>query len=161
MAAIDKIYINKFEDYLLFKDWCNNQPKIKDKYGSEYSISNYIYQWKSFEDNKDYPIFRAPYYIDAYLIRNCPFDFIQDELKLNYGYKSQEWINDAYNAVMNRNEENKNLYTWLKPDDFKIINGVVTLLNKPISDYELIDTCTYPIPEKYMKWNPETKTGIK
>ena len=30
-----------------------------------------------------------------------------------------------------------------------------------ISDYELIDTCTYPIPEKYMKWNPETKTGIK
>ena len=35
MAAIDKIYINKFEDYLLFKEWCNNQPKIKDKYGSE------------------------------------------------------------------------------------------------------------------------------
>ena len=30
-----------------------------------------------------------------------------------------------------------------------------------ISDYKLIDTCTYPIPEKYMKWNPETKTGIK
>lgn len=30
-----------------------------------------------------------------------------------------------------------------------------------VSDYELIDTCTYPIPEKYMKWNPETKTGIK
>ena len=25
----------------------------------------------------------------------------------------------------------------------------------------MIDTCTYPIPEKYMKWNPETKTGIK
>ena len=138
MAAIDKIYINKFEDYLLFKDWCNNQPKIKDKYGSECSISDYLYQWKSFEDNKEYPIFRAPYYIDAYLIRNCPFDFIQDELKLNYGYKSQEWINDAYNTVMNRNDENKNFYTWLKPEDFKIVNGVVTLLNKPISDYELI-----------------------
>ena len=135
MAAIDKIYINKFEDYLLFKDWCNNQPKIKDKYGSECSITDYLYQWKSFEDNKEYPIFRAPYYIDAYLIRNCPFDFIQDELKLNYGYKSQEWIRKAYNAVMNRNNENKNFYTWLKPYDFRIVNGVVTLRNKPISDY--------------------------
>ena len=58
MAAIDKIYINKFEDYLLFKDWCNNQPKIKDKYGSECSISDYLYQWKSFEDNKEYPILK-------------------------------------------------------------------------------------------------------
>ena len=84
MAAIDKIYINKFEDYLLFKEWCNKQPKIKDKYGSECSISDYLYQYDSFKEGGSYPIFRASYYIDAYLIRNCPFDFIQDELKLNY-----------------------------------------------------------------------------
>ena len=138
MAAIDKIYIDKFENYLLFKEWCNKQPKIKDKYGTECSISDYLYQYDSFKDDGSYPIFNAPYYIDAYLIRNCPFDFIQDELKLNYGYRSQEWINDAYNAVMNRNNKNKNFYTWLKPDDFKIVDGVVTMPNGPISDYELI-----------------------
>lgn len=138
MAAIDKIYVDKFEDYLLFKEWCKEQPKIKDKYDNECSLLNYLYQWESFKDDKAYPIFNAPYHIDAYLIRNCPFDFIQDELKLNYGYKSQKWIDDAYNAVMNRNEENKDFYTWLTPDDFKIVNGIITMPNEPISDYELI-----------------------
>ena len=137
MAAIDKIYVDKFENYILFKEWCNKQSKIKDKYGYECSISDYLYQHDSFKDGRSYPIFNAPYYIDAYLIRNCPFDFIQDELKLNYGYKSQEWIDEAYNTVMNRNADN-NSYSWLKPDDFKIVNGVVTMPNGPISDYELI-----------------------
>lgn len=138
MAAIDRIYVDKFEDYLLFKEWCEKQPKLKDKYGTECSISNYLYKWESFEDGDVYPIFSAPYYIDAYLIRNCPFDFIQDELKLNYGYRTQEWIDEAYNAVMNRNWDNIDFYTWLKPDDFKIVDGVVTMPNEPISDYELI-----------------------
>ena len=145
MAAIDKIYVSKFEDYLLFKEWCKEQPKIKDKYGNECSISYYLYQWESFKDDEFYPILNAPYYIDAYLIRNCPFDFIQDGLKLNYGYKSQEWIDEAYNVVMNRNDKNKNFYTWLKPDDFKIVDGVVTMPKEPISDYELIkDGKLYP-----------------
>ena len=139
MAAIDKIYVNKFEDYLLFKEWCEKQPKIKDKYGNECPISDYIFHYDSFKwENTSYPIIDAPYYVDAYIIRNCPFDFIQDELKFNYGYRTQEWIDKAYNAVMNRNEENKNFYTWLKPDDFKIVDGVVTMPNEPISDYELI-----------------------
>lgn len=136
MAAIDKIYVNTFEEYKLFKDWCEQQPKIKDKYGTEGSLTDYLYGWGKFEGNR--PIFMAPYYIDAYLIRNCPFDFIQDELKFNYGYKSQEQIDDIYNIVMNRNDENKHFYTWLSPDDFKIVDGVITMPNEPISDYELI-----------------------
>ena len=145
MAAIDKIYVSKFKDYLLFKEWCKEQPKIKDKYDNECSISYYLYQWESFKDDEFYPILNAPYYIDAYLIRNCPFDFIQDGLKLNYGYKSQEWIDEAYNVVMNRNDKNKNLYSWLKPDDCKIVDGVVTIPKEPISDYELIkDGKLYP-----------------
>ena len=52
MAAIDKIYVDKFEDYLLFKEWCKKQPKIKDKYGNECSILDYLYQWESFKDDK-------------------------------------------------------------------------------------------------------------
>ena len=43
MAAIDKIYVSKFEDYLLFKEWCGKQPKIKDKYGSECSLLDYLF----------------------------------------------------------------------------------------------------------------------
>ena len=91
MAAIDKIYVSKFEDYLLFKEWCKEQPKIKDKYGNECSISYYLYQWESFKDDEFYPILNAPYYIDAYLIRNCPFDSIQHNLNINHAYKSHKW----------------------------------------------------------------------
>ena len=104
MAAIDKIYVNKFEDYLLFKEWCKEQPKIKDKYGKECSISDYLFHYDSFKENGSHPIMSAPYYIDAYIIRNCPFDFIQDELKLNYLYRTEEWIDESYNSVMNRND---------------------------------------------------------
>ena len=43
MAAIDKIYVDKFENYILFKEWCNKQSKIKDKYGYECSISDKFY----------------------------------------------------------------------------------------------------------------------
>ena len=38
MAAIDKIYVDSFEKYKLFKDWCMTQPKLKDKYGKETSL---------------------------------------------------------------------------------------------------------------------------
>ena len=153
MAAIDKIYVNKFEDYLLFKEWCKEQPKIKDKYGKECSISDYLFHYDSFKENGSHPIMSAPYYIDAYIIRNCPFDFIQDELKINYGYRTQEWIDEAYNAVMNRNDENKYFYTWLKPDDFKVVDGVVTMPNEPISDYELIkDGKLFTTPQTQKKY---------
>ena len=45
MAAIDKIYIDSFEKYKLFKDWCLYQPKIKDKYGKETSLINYVFNY--------------------------------------------------------------------------------------------------------------------
>ena len=38
-------------------------------------------------------MFMAPYYVDAFLIRNCPFEFIQNELQLNYG--------DSYELIKN------------------------------------------------------------
>lgn len=137
MAAIDKIYVNTWEEYLAFKEWCEQQPVLKDKYGTEVPLTCYLINWSEWNEGPR-PIFNAPYYVDAYLIRNCPFEFIQDELKFNYGYKTQEWINEAYNTVMHRTEENKNFYKWLSPDDFKVVDGIVTMPNEPISDYELI-----------------------
>ena len=137
MAAIDKIYVKTREEYLAVKEWCEQQPTIKDKYGTEVHLTHYLINWSEGYDGPR-PVFNAPYYIDAYLIRNCPFEFIQDELKCNYGYKTQEWINEAYNTVMNRNDKNKYLYAWLKPEDFKVVDGVVTMPNEPISSYELI-----------------------
>lgn len=89
MAAIDKIYINGYENYTKFIKWCEEQPKIKDKYGKECSLMDYVYKHKDFGEECRIA-FTGPYYLDAYLIRNCPFDFIQKELKLNYGYSYLE-----------------------------------------------------------------------
>ena len=45
MAAIDKIYVDSFEKYKLFKDWCMTQPKLKDKYGKETSLIDYVFKY--------------------------------------------------------------------------------------------------------------------
>jgi len=139
MAAIDKIYINTFEKYSQFREWCEKQPMLKDKYGVSVPLTKYLYKYSK-EDNWNggKPVFQGPYYADAYLIKNCPFDFIQKELMLNYGHWSQEKINEAYNIVINRTEKNKDFYTWLSEDDFKVIDGVITMPNLEKSDYEKI-----------------------
>ena len=73
MAAIDKIYLNSYQEYCEFKKWCLEQPKLKDKYGNEVSISSYLFSWwdnpKEWEEDKSHPVMSAPYYVDAYIIR--------------------------------------------------------------------------------------------
>ena len=140
MAAIDKIYVSKYGDYKLFVDWCAKQPKIKDKYGKEVSLMSYVFKYDKWEGvNCRAVIFGTPYYIDAYLIRNCPFDFIQDELMLNYGKKSQEMIDIAYDTVMKRggDKAEEGMYWWLSKDDFKVVDGVITM-DQGDTDYDLI-----------------------
>ena len=85
MAAIDKIYINTLEQYDEFKAWCEQQPAIKDKYDKEVLLTKYLYDKPSQQPDTDFAVIMCPYYLDAYLIRNCPFEYIQKELKLNYG----------------------------------------------------------------------------
>lgn len=136
MAAIDKIYLCSWEEYSLFKEWVEKQPLLTDKYDKSVSITKYLYKYSKDKWHGGKPVFQAPYYVDAYLVKNCPFDFIQKELMLNYGHWSQDKINEAYNIVMNRNENNKDFYTWLSAGDFKIVNGVITMPNLEKSDYE-------------------------
>ena len=85
MAAVDKIYVNSFNKYITFKNWCEEQQPIVDKYGTKGRISDYLITGWSKEHFIVHPVFSAPYYVDAYVIKNCPFDFIQKELKFNYG----------------------------------------------------------------------------
>lgn len=93
MAAIDKIYVNSYDEYIQFRDWLKVQPKLKDKYGKEESLMSYFFDYWNKEswfdknrENVSHPVFSAPYYVDAYIIRNCPFDFIQKKLMLIYGH---------------------------------------------------------------------------
>lgn len=124
MAAIDKVYVDSADKFIKFKEWCDAQPTIHDKYGKEVKVSDYlISHWdiNTWEDGDVHPIFNAPYYIDAYVIRNCPFDFIQDEMKTNYGKMSQKYVNEAYDIVMKRGgqkAEMGNPYCYLDKDSF-------------------------------------------
>ena len=138
MAAIDKIYVDSFEKYKLFKDWCKTQPKIKDKYGKETSLIDYVFKYTEWPEGAVLPVCNNPYYIDAYLIRNCPFDFIQKELMVSYGKWSQDDIKEAYDVVMKRDGEKceSGAYRWLSKEDFSIVDGKISL-NKE-SDYDLI-----------------------
>ena len=120
MAAIDKIYVDSFEKYNIFKEWCRLQPKIIDKYGKETSLINYIFSYTEWKDGAVLPICKNPHYIDAYLIKNCPFDFIQKELMLSYGKWDQDMINTAYKEVKKRGGEKSasGLFHWLSKNDF-------------------------------------------
>lgn len=159
MAAIDKIYVNSFEQYEEFRDWCKKQPSLKDKYGREVKITQYLYFWRKedLSDRKysDFPIFNAPCYVDAYVIRNCPFDYIQRGLMLNYGHKTEEDIKEMFEAVKGRTpEEQKRIneakannvypnpisnYWWVDLDDFDIAeDGKISLKKKEKSTYEKI-----------------------
>ena len=154
MAAINKIYIDSFEKYKLFKDWCMTQPKIKDKYGKETSLIDYVVKYtEEWKDGAVLPVCNNPYYIDAYLIRNCPFDFIQKELMLSYGKWSQDDIKEAHDIVMKRGGEKceSGVDHWLSKEDFSIIDGKISL-NKE-SDYDLIkEGKLYATPQTNKKY---------
>lgn len=163
MAAIDKIYLSNFEVFTEFKNWCETQPPIKDKYGKECRISSFLfYNWydPKYWGDGEHPVMSAPFYIDAYIIRNCPIEEVQKELKINYGFKTQEFLKEAYETVKNRKPEIQKLideadgtypnfpkdvsisdisYWYWSLDDFIIDeNGFITIKNDEKSDYELI-----------------------
>lgn len=163
MAAIDKIYVNSYKEYKEFEEWLLKQPKLKDKYGKEVSIYSYFFTWWDNPEywNRSHPIFSAPYYVDAYIIRNCPLDYIQKSLMLSYGHKTQEDINEMYDIVINRSPEDQKLidvakgdypnkpisYWWLNKDDFKVIDGVITMPNAEKSFYQsILDGELYTLP---------------
>lgn len=161
MAAIDKIYVLTLEQYNKFKEWCGQQPPLTDKYGTKVSIMGYVYDYdEDFEPEHDFPVFNAPYYVDAYVIRNCPLGYIQEELMLNYGHKSPKRVKEMYETVKNRTpeeqkaiEESKGLedvfcvetpdgraisFWWLTLDDFIVDGETITLKNPDKSSYDKI-----------------------
>lgn len=142
MAAIDKIYVKSWNEYQQFKEWCSQQPLLEDKYGKKVAISSYLINHWSEEDfsDRDRPIFSASYYVDAYLIRNCPFDFIQDNLKLNYGEWTPERIKSFYEDVVNWDESKQGKCPyWAKKEDFITFeDGTMTIKGLKESSYSQI-----------------------
>lgn len=184
MAAIDKIYLHSYDEYIQFRDWLTKQPKLKDKYGKEVSLMRYFFDWWDDKDcwlNEDgndvsHPIYSAPWYVDAYIIKNCPLPFVQKAIRINYGYINQYIIDAWYDTVKHRTEEEQKIIDeynanhkegdynvphnakgntipcwWMNIDDFEIIDGKVVYKKLEKSTYEEIldGTCTdYDSPRR-------------
>lgn len=146
MAGIDKTYITSYEDYKKVIDWCKDKS-FKLSNGQVIYPSNFIYypditkeEWDENERSfkKQHPdgqydeiLWNTPIYFDIWLIRNCPFDFIQNRLKEQYG---GGWSKTAFT------DHNENLYeqikngtspydTYKRPDTGKI--KIELILGKP------------------------------
>lgn len=95
MAGIDKIYVKNNEEYKLFTDWVKAQPPLKDKYGRECPLSQHLYDFDDVDIKGDCPVFNGHWFEDAYIARNCPYNFIQKRLKEMYG---EEYYSDIKNG---------------------------------------------------------------
>lgn len=147
MAAIDKIYITGWDNYCKFREWVEAQPSLSDKYGKKVRLIDYFSkftedEWQDKEAGLDTtrPVMNNPYYIDAYIIRNCPLDFVQKELMVNYGHWSQERIQNFYDDIKNWNvKENGPCPYWAKLDDFfRKEDGTLILNGLEKSSYQMI-----------------------
>lgn len=163
MAAIDKIYICGWDNYCQFRDWCDSQPPLFDKYGVKCYISDYLWhikdkeEWGVEEDGSEraHPVMNNPYYIDAYIIRNCPLEFVQAELQVNYGFWSQKRIREYYEDVKNWSGDGESPF-WAKLEDF-VFNedGTVTLKGLEKSSYEeILDGELYTTPKTTLEYTP-------
>lgn len=149
MAAIDKTYLKRWEDYSSLKSWLQSIGKVTDDFDNTFRPLDYFWdEWTEEEFNsciqkelervkklyseggykwyldeglmtqEEYdnfipfdhvsgvPVWNTPRYFDVWLIRNCPFDFIQDRLKEQYG---GGWSKETFT-----NPDEDNMYLQIK-----------------------------------------------
>lgn len=149
MAAIDKTYLKRWEDYSALKSWLQSIGKVTDDFGNTFRPLDYFwdewteeqfnsciqkelervkksyseggYKWYldeglmtqeeydnfiPFDHVSGIPVWNTPRYLDIWLIRNCPFDFIQDRLKEQYG---GGWSKETFT-----NPDEDNMYLQIK-----------------------------------------------
>lgn len=121
MAAIDKTYISDWNVFDKIRNWAIKQ-EFTLKNGQVIKLIDYLYcpylteeEWFEHEAiwNQNHPestfdvaLWNTPTYVDIWLIRNCPFEEIQDRLKEQYG---GGWSKTAFT---DHNEDN--LYKQIK-----------------------------------------------
>ena len=121
MAGIDKTYVSNWSTFKEIRDWAENQS-FTLKNGEKINLIDYFYypdlteeEFNKYKEdyNKIYPeyeyeivLWNTPTYVDIWLIRNCPFEIIQDRLKEQY---SGGWSKTAFT-----DHNDDDLYTQIK-----------------------------------------------
>lgn len=96
MAAIDKTYVNNWKDYCDIVEWAKNKVYVCPN-GTKLHVKNDCYDgWteESFKDGKFLPVLNTSHSMDYFLIKDCPFEVVQETMKFAYG-------DEFYNSVKN------------------------------------------------------------
>lgn len=124
MAGIDKTYIKTYNQYKEVCDWCkdivvtfgiNKNIKFKPSdFINEYTKEDF----NQLPENGELVLWNTPQYMDEWLIKNCPIDFIQKRLKEQY--------HDYYDKIKNGNCEKYKRNGLGKKIHFKVIKKPYT-----------------------------------
>lgn len=97
MAAIDKTYTSDYEEYQKFLKWAK-ETTFECPNGSKIYVYNYVYDYWTEEHMKEAPrpVMSSPWSLDYFLIKYCPFKFVQDRMREVY---SEEYVNSVLNGT--------------------------------------------------------------
>jgi hypothetical protein len=165
MAGIDKTYLKKWNQYKALYDWCKQVGEVIDDYGNKFSpiswLCEYTYEeWMKYTKHEveEVYVWNTPLYLDIYLIRYCPLDFIQNRLKEQYGNGWSKTafchVHSTYDDILNKTSSYDNyVRNGVKNPKFKWRNPAPSLTN--IRDFVWwvhIEDCEWSYDELANHW---------
>ena len=97
MAAIDKTYLSDYEEYQRFLEWAKNKTYTCPN-GTVIHVYDYVYDYWTKESMEvcERPVINTPSSLDYFLIKDCPFEFIQERMRDVY---DEEYIESVLNGT--------------------------------------------------------------
>lgn len=97
MAAIDKTYTSDYEEYQKFLKWAK-ETTFECPNGIKLYVYAYVYDYWTEENMKETPrpVMNTPQSLDYFLIKYCPFEFVQERMREVY---SEEYVNSILNGT--------------------------------------------------------------
>lgn len=88
MSYIDKLWVSSHEEYAEFVNWIGNKT-VKFFDGTVVKVNQFLIEWGENDFNgKELPLMNSPLFIDVWLIQNCPFEYIHNQLTEKYSQEN-------------------------------------------------------------------------
>lgn len=119
MAGIDKTYVSK-EQFKKTVDWCKCLGIVKLENGHIFKLLDWCFGYnESLEsvmnsDKDEFVLWNTPHWLDRWLWKNCPLDFIRDRLEAQYDKKSLENFENWKYDPQKYHGDGQQKYTFLK-----------------------------------------------
>lgn len=97
MAAIDKTYTSDYEEYQKFLKWAK-ETTFECPNGIKLHVYDYVYDYwtKESMEKGEKPVMNTPQSLDYFLIKYCPFEFVQERMREVY---NEEYVNSILNGT--------------------------------------------------------------